>query len=60
VGSGEQICPNEAYPPVLLIVAYGVLLVAGVIWNVLEIKECSDRGGTVIAPTKRGQHCVDR
>jgi hypothetical protein len=46
-------------PPLVLIAAAAALLIIGVAWKVFTADECMDRGGTVIAPMKRFQHCAD-
>jgi hypothetical protein len=46
--------------PLLLIIACVVLFVVGLLWKVLDADDCMDKGGTVIGPMTRSQHCVDQ
>ena len=46
--------------PLLLIVPFVVLLVIGVVWKIKDADECMDRGGLVVGPMTRSQHCVSQ
>ncbi len=45
--------------PLLFVAVAAALLIVGVVWKVSTADKCVDRGGTVVAPMKRFQHCAE-
>lgn len=44
--------------PLILLLAFVALLVAGVLWEILRADDCMDEGGIVVAPMTRFQSCA--
>jgi hypothetical protein len=43
---------------ILLAAVFAVASVVGVVTKFLNAEDCYDRGGIVVGPMLRGQHCV--
>lgn len=53
----DTVAMRRGYP-LLLILAFVMLLAGGIIWKFIGAKECVDAGGIVLAPMTRGQNCA--
>jgi ABC-type polysaccharide/polyol phosphate export permease len=37
-----------------------ILFLSGVVWRVVDVKNCTDQGGAILAPLTGHQECVKR